>query len=158
MFIHFKIFLIYPAGSHRIALKHIILFIWYFACPSQTLRRQAFPLTNAGLLLIGPFRKNCCILIKNTKLFIHEKASENIVSDMVTILSKGRWVTPSKCSRVTHLSFMSPSRFSVTSTMILAALYMVLGVWYILHLDRHYGPPLPCWSCKGGIKCVEILM
>ena len=29
---------------------------------------------------------------QNTKLFIHENASENIVCEMVAILSRGRWV------------------------------------------------------------------
>ena len=35
----------------------------------------------------------CCLFDnQNTKLFIHENASENIVCEMAAILSRGRWV------------------------------------------------------------------
>ena len=46
-----------------------------------------------GVLSIGPLRTNCGeILIKNTTLFVHENAYENMVYEMATILSCGRWV------------------------------------------------------------------
>ena len=57
-------------------------------------RRQAIIWTSAELsLLIRPLRTNFSeILIKVQNIFIHENASENIVSDMVTILFRGSWV------------------------------------------------------------------
>ena len=54
------------------------------------IRRQVIICINAGSLCIGPlgtnFNEN---LIKNTKLFIHENAYENIVCEMA-ILPRGR--------------------------------------------------------------------
>ena len=52
------------------------------------IRRQAIILTNAGLLSIA-LQWN---FYQNTKLFIHENASENIICEMEAILSRGRWV------------------------------------------------------------------
>ena len=53
------------------------------------IRRWAIFLTSAGLLSIGPFSE---ISIKNIHFFFQENASENIVCEMVAILSRGRWV------------------------------------------------------------------
>ena len=42
---------------------------------------------------IGPPRNKLqWNFIKNTKLFIHENASENIVYEKAAILSRGKWV------------------------------------------------------------------
>ena len=46
-----------------------------------------------GLLSIGPLGTNFSeIFYQNTKLFIQENASENIVFEKVAILSRARWV------------------------------------------------------------------
>ena len=56
------------------------------------IQRQAIIQTNAGLLSVAPLGTNLSeILIKNTKRFIDKNASENIVCEMMAILSKGRW-------------------------------------------------------------------
>ena len=38
--------------------------------------------------------------VQNRKLFIHENASEDIVSEMTAILSGGRWVNITRCQYV----------------------------------------------------------
>ena len=59
-------------------------------------RRQAIIETNAMLLPIGPLGTNFSEFSnQNSKLFIHEIASENIVCQMAAILSRGRWVNAS---------------------------------------------------------------
>ena len=55
--------------------------------------RQAIIQTNANLLTIGPLGTIFSeILVKIQKIFIHENAFENIVCEMVAILSRRRWV------------------------------------------------------------------
>ena len=55
------------------------------------IRRQTIIWTNAGLLSVRPLGTNKLqwILNQNTKLFIHENASENIVCEKAAILSGG---------------------------------------------------------------------
>ena len=54
-------------------------------------RRQAITWTNADILSIRPLGTNFSeIQIKI--FFIHKNASENIVGEMATLLSRGRWV------------------------------------------------------------------
>ena len=67
-------------------------------------RRQALVWVNAGILLIWPLGVNLTLGIrlqqhshKNSKLFIHQNAFENVVWEMVAILSRGRWVTAIYC-------------------------------------------------------------
>ena len=43
-------------------------------------------------VLRNKFQWNFILTTKNTKLFINEHASENIVCEMAAILSRGRWV------------------------------------------------------------------
>ena len=53
---------------------------------------QAIIWTDAGLLSIRPLETVFSeILTKNTKLFIHENASVNVVREEAAILSRGRW-------------------------------------------------------------------
>ena len=55
-------------------------------------------------LSIGPLGTNFSeILIKKTKVFIHENASENIVCETAAILSRGRWVNASKFEHATFV-------------------------------------------------------
>ena len=57
------------------------------------IRRQAVIWTNAGLLSIWTIKNKLqWNFDQNTKLFIHENASENIVCEKGAILSRGRWV------------------------------------------------------------------
>ena len=57
----------------------------------SSIRRQAIIYTIVGLYSIGPSGTNISeFLYQNTKLFIHENASENIVCEMAASLSKGR--------------------------------------------------------------------
>ena len=57
-----------------------------------------------SMLVYGQLNKLQWNFNQNTKLFIHEKASENIICETVAILSRGRWVKgqcsylESKCS------------------------------------------------------------
>ena len=51
------------------------------------IRRQAIISTSAGLLSVAPLATNFGEIC--TKLFIHENASENIVCEKATILSRG---------------------------------------------------------------------
>ena len=61
------------------------------------IRHQANIWTNAGSLSIGHLRRNFKeIFYQNTKLFINKNAPENIICEMVAILSKGRWVDRNK--------------------------------------------------------------
>ena len=60
-------------------------------------RRQAIIYTSAGLLSSGPLGINFSE-IQNTKLFIHENASENFVCEMAAILSRSKCVN--LCSKV----------------------------------------------------------
>ena len=54
------------------------------------IRRQAIIWSSAGLLSIGRMRTNFSeICTKNTKNFIHENASENIVCEKAAIFSPG---------------------------------------------------------------------
>ena len=60
---------------------------------------QAIILTNAKLLSIGPLGTNYSANFnQNTKTLIHENASENVVSEMAAILSRGRWVNAEEAS------------------------------------------------------------
>ena len=55
------------------------------------IRHQAIIWTSVGLLLIGPLGTNFSeFFYQNTKVFIHENASENIVCKKVAILFRGR--------------------------------------------------------------------
>ena len=53
-------------------------------------RRQAIIWNNAGLLSIGHLRTHFNEMYQNKQLLIHENASENIVSEMAAIFSRGR--------------------------------------------------------------------
>ena len=56
-------------------------------------RRQAIISTNVQILSSGPLGTNFSVFFnQNTKLFICENASENIICEMAAILSTGRWV------------------------------------------------------------------
>ena len=62
----------------------------------SSVRRQAIPWINAALLSIGHVGTNFSeirieIKLKRT-LFIHADVFENVVCEMVAILSRGRWV------------------------------------------------------------------
>ena len=56
------------------------------------IRHQAILWTNAGVLSIGPIRTNFSEILIKIKIFIHKNASENIVCEMVAILSRGNWI------------------------------------------------------------------
>ena len=57
----------------------------------QSVWPQATTWTTARLFSIEPLETNLSE-IQNTKLFIHENAFENVICEMVAILSRGRWV------------------------------------------------------------------
>ena len=63
---------------------------------------------------------------QNTKLFIHENESENIICKMAAILSRGRWVNKYGDIVWRHYNTVSfPQTFSsdLCSTLLIAALY-----------------------------------
>ena len=55
-------------------------------------RCQAIIWTNAGILSIGPSDTNFSEILIKIQNCIHEKASENVVYEMVAIFFRGRWV------------------------------------------------------------------
>ena len=57
------------------------------------IQHQAIIWTNAGLLSILPLGTKFSEILTETKIFINENASENIVCEMAAILSR-RWVEP----------------------------------------------------------------
>ena len=69
-------------------------------------RWQAITWTNADWLSIGPLRNNFQWKInRNSSIFIQENAFENVISETVAILSRGRRV---KCIRLSTSTMLSP--------------------------------------------------
>ena len=52
---------------------------------------------------LDPKEQTSLIFNRNTNLFINQNASENIVCEMATILSRGRWVKVWTCSLISAL-------------------------------------------------------
>ena len=57
-----------------------------------------------GYYQLDPYEQIKWILNQNTKVFIHKNASEYIVCEMTTILSRGQWVNREACHAYTVVS------------------------------------------------------
>ena len=95
--------------THLPLVPHICVVNWVSIGSDKgvsPVRRQPIIWTNAGSLLIGPLGKNFNeTLIKIQKKMFLKNACENIICEMATILSRGRWVNTTTC--INHISYVS---------------------------------------------------
>ena len=121
---------------------------------------------------------------QNTKLFIQENASENIVCEMAAIFSRGRWVNSPCCmllyithwGRVTHISVSNliiiGSDNGLSSDGRQAIIWTNAGLLSIGHLGTNFSEisreihtfsfkkmhlKMPSWKCRPFCLCLNVL-